>query len=145
MRIRRNISRTTETQTISDRLSFRMFATVISEIFARTLFSRNLAYAKFRENKTLTKWQITLSFIDMGKSCLSREYFTSLICLLMLFAKIKFLRKFPNLQFIGSNCISISLGPSPEVIKLFLLYSIRVCTVNQDKIELKGKKYNTFI
>ena len=31
--------------------------TVKSEIFARTLFSRNFAYAKFRENKTLTKWQ----------------------------------------------------------------------------------------
>ena len=26
--------------------------TVISEIFARVLFSRNFAYAKFRENKT---------------------------------------------------------------------------------------------
>ena len=31
--------------------------TVNSEIFARTLFSRNLAYAKFRKNKTLAKWQ----------------------------------------------------------------------------------------
>ena len=29
--------------------------TVNSEIFARTLFSRNFAYAKFRENKTLAK------------------------------------------------------------------------------------------
>ena len=25
--------------------------------------------------------KITLSFIDVGKSCLSREFFTSLICL----------------------------------------------------------------
>ena len=32
-------------------------ATVNSEIFARTLFSRNFAYAKFREYKTLGKWQ----------------------------------------------------------------------------------------
>ena len=31
--------------------------TVNSEIFARTLFSRNFAYAKFRENKTLERWQ----------------------------------------------------------------------------------------
>ena len=31
--------------------------TVNSEIFARTLFSRNFAYAKFRENKTLAKWR----------------------------------------------------------------------------------------
>ena len=27
------------------------------EIFARTLFLRNFAYAKFLENKTLLKWQ----------------------------------------------------------------------------------------
>ena len=44
---------------------------VNSEIFARTLFSRNFAYAKFRENKTLAKWHITLSFIDIGKSFLN--------------------------------------------------------------------------
>ena len=31
--------------------------TVNSEIFARILFSRNFAYAKFRENKTLVKWR----------------------------------------------------------------------------------------
>ena len=31
--------------------------TVNSEIFARTLFSRNSSYAKFCENKTLVKWQ----------------------------------------------------------------------------------------
>ena len=72
--------------------------TVNSEIFARTLFSRNFAYAKFRENKTLTKWPKTLSFIDIGKSCLNRDFFTSLMCLLMLFAKMKLSRKFPNLQ-----------------------------------------------
>ena len=29
--------------------------TVNSEIFARVIFSRNFAYAKFRENKTLAK------------------------------------------------------------------------------------------
>ena len=31
--------------------------TVDSKIFARVLFSGNFAYAKFRENKTLGKWQ----------------------------------------------------------------------------------------
>ena len=31
--------------------------------------------------------KITLSFIVIGKSCLSRDFFTSLICLLMLFTK----------------------------------------------------------
>ena len=34
-----------------------LVSTVKSEIFARALFSRNLAYVKFRENKTLAKWQ----------------------------------------------------------------------------------------
>ena len=46
--------------------------------------------------------KITLSFImfiDIGKPCLSREFFTSLIRLLMLFAKIKFSQKFPNQQY----------------------------------------------
>ena len=41
------------------------FGTVNSKIFASALFSRNFAYAKFRENKTLAKWQITLSFTDI--------------------------------------------------------------------------------
>ena len=31
--------------------------TVNSEIFAMVLFSRNFAYAKFRENKILTIWR----------------------------------------------------------------------------------------
>ena len=69
--------------------------TVNSEIFVSALFLRNFA---FRENKTPAKWQITLSFVDICKPCLGREFFTSLICLLMLFAKIKFSRKIPNLH-----------------------------------------------
>ena len=69
-----------------------------SKIFARTLFSRNFAYAKVFENKTLRNGKIALSFTEIGKSCLSPDFFTSLICLLMLFAKIKVSRKFPNLQ-----------------------------------------------
>ena len=77
--------------------------TVNSEIFASTLFSRNFAYAKFRENKALAKWQITWSFIDIGNCCLSRKCFTSLICLLMIFAKIKFSWKFPNLQYMPTT------------------------------------------
>ena len=43
--------------------------------------------------------KINRPFIDIGKSCLSREFFTLQICLLMLFAKIKFSRKFPNLEY----------------------------------------------
>ena len=52
----------------------------------------------FVKIKPLPNGKIILSLIDIGKSCLSREFFTSLICLLMLFWKIKFSRKFPNLQ-----------------------------------------------
>ena len=36
--------------------------TVNSEIFARVLFSRNFAYAKFRGNNTLSKWRKRLAF-----------------------------------------------------------------------------------
>ena len=41
---------------------------------------------------------ITLSFTDIGKSCPVRDFFTSQMCLLTLFGKIKFSQKFPNLQ-----------------------------------------------
>ena len=74
--------------------------TVNSEIFARVIFSRNFAYAKFRENIIVAKWRNhSMSFTDIGKSCLSRELLTSQICLLKLFAKIKFYQKFPHLQY----------------------------------------------
>ena len=46
--------------------------------------------------------RITLSFIDIVKSCLSREFFTSLICLLMLFAK-------KNLAKISESTVIIPL------------------------------------
>ena len=56
------------------------------------------------EIKPSRNGKITLSFNDIGQSCLNREFFTSLMCLLMRFAKIKFSRKFPNLQYSdGSN------------------------------------------
>ena len=73
-----------------------LLLTVNSEIFRRTLFSRN--FASFMKIKPLRNGKITLSFIDIGKYCLGREFFTSLIYLLMLFAKIKCSRKFPNQQ-----------------------------------------------
>ena len=47
-------------------------------------------------------WQnseITLAFTDVGKSYLVQIFLTSQMCLLMLFAKIKFSRKFPNLLY----------------------------------------------
>ena len=36
---------------------FELWDTVDSDIFARVLFSRNFAYAKFPENKILAKWR----------------------------------------------------------------------------------------
>ena len=44
--------------------------------------------------------QITLSFTYVGKSCLNHEFQTWQICLYTLFAKIKFLQKFPNFQYL---------------------------------------------
>ena len=53
----------------------------------------------FEKRKPPRNDEITLSFIDIGKFCLSREILTSQICLLTLFAKIKFSRKFLNIQY----------------------------------------------
>ena len=41
----------------------------------------------------------TLLFTDIGKSCPSREFLASEICLKTLFTKIKFSRLFPDLQY----------------------------------------------
>ena len=41
---------------LSKAVNLLMVHTVDSEIFARVLFSRNFAYAKFRENQTLANW-----------------------------------------------------------------------------------------
>ena len=43
--------------------------------------------------------EITLSFVNMAKSCPSHELLMSQICLLMLFVKIKFSLKFLNLLY----------------------------------------------
>ena len=64
-------------------------------------FREDFIFAKLRfaKIKSSRNGKITLSFISIGKSCLNREFFTSRMCLLMQFAKIKFSRKFPNLQY----------------------------------------------
>ena len=54
----------------------------------------NLAKIKSSQNGT-----IILSFTDGGKSCSSCEFLTSQTCLLNPISRIKFLRKFPNLQY----------------------------------------------
>ena len=43
--------------------------------------------------------EITLSFTDIGKFCHCHKFLKSQICLLTLFAKIKFSQIFPNLQY----------------------------------------------
>ena len=85
---------------LKDSTKARSLPTVNSEIFARILFSRDFAYAKFRENKIFEKWRNHSSFTDISKPCPSRDFLTFQICLLTLFVKIKFSRKFPNLQYV---------------------------------------------
>ena len=53
----------------------------------------------FGKIKPSRSGDITLLFTDIGKSCPVRVFFTSQMCLLTLFEKIKFSRKFPNLQY----------------------------------------------
>ena len=78
-----------------DKQTAKIMITVNLGIFTRVLLSWIFAYAKFHEVKTLAK---SLSFTDIGISCPSREFLMSQICLLMLLAKIRFSRKFRNLQ-----------------------------------------------
>ena len=68
-------------------------STVNSEIFVSVLL-RSFVKIKFSRNA-----EITQSFTDLAKSCPSRELVTSQISVLTLFAKIKFLLKFPDLQY----------------------------------------------
>ena len=65
--------------------------TVNSELFERVLFSRNFAY--FVKIKPSRNGEISLLFTDIGKSCPSREFLMSQVCILTVFAKIKFPRK----------------------------------------------------
>ena len=61
----------------------------------------------FVKIKSSQNSEITLSFTDIENSCPSREFLVSQISLLTLFVKIKFSRKFPDLQYLliyFSNC-----------------------------------------
>ena len=79
-----------------NRMLSKLEITVNSEIFARTfIFAKLRSFMKIKPSRY---GKITLSFIDKGKSCLNREFVTSLICILMLFTKIELSRKFLNLQ-----------------------------------------------
>ena len=57
----------------------------------------------FVKIKSSPNEEITLPFTDISKSCPSYTFLTTQICLLTLFMKIKFSRKFPNLQYIGDR------------------------------------------
>ena len=61
-------------------------------------FTNTSHMRSFVKIKPSQNGEIILSFTDMGNPCRSRELLTSQICLLTLFAKIKFSQKFPNLQ-----------------------------------------------
>ena len=63
------------------------------------IFGETWHMQSFVKIKPSRNGKIALLFIDIGKSCISHEFFTSLICLLMLFAKIKLSQKFLNLQY----------------------------------------------
>ena len=66
-------------------------------------FCEGFIFAKLRsflKTKSSRNGDITLSFIDIGKSCPCRNFLTAHICVLTLFVNIKLSRKFPNLQYI---------------------------------------------
>ena len=71
-------------------------------------FSRRFYFHKTSHMRSFVKikssqiGEIALSFTDFGKSRPCRDYSMSQICVLTLFAKMKFSRNFPNLQYI--NC-----------------------------------------
>ena len=57
--------------------------------------------------KSSQNGEINMLLIEIGKSCPSCKFLTSLICLLLLFAKIKFSRKFPDVQYV---CLILTDG-----------------------------------
>ena len=70
-----------------------------SIIYSSAMYCR---FGNFREGfkkiESSQNGEITLLFVNMAKSCLSHDFLMLQICLLTLYAKIKFLQKFPNLQ-----------------------------------------------
>ena len=63
-------------------------------------YFREKKLRSFVKIKSSQNGEITTSITDdIGKSCTSREFLAPQECLLKLFAKIKLLRKFPDLQY----------------------------------------------
>ena len=75
--------------------------TVNLEIFVSFIFAKLKASHKRNivKIKSSQNGEITLLTTDIGQSNPSREIFRSQVCLLTLFAKIKFMQKFPDLQY----------------------------------------------
>ena len=71
-----------------------------SEIFARIYLQETLHLRSLVKTKSSRNSKITLAFTVIGKSCPCRYNLTLKICLLTLFAKIKFLRKLSDLQYL---------------------------------------------
>ena len=56
----------------------------------------------FVKIKSSPNGEITLSITDIGKSCTSREFLAPQECILTLFTKIKFSRKFADLLYVSN-------------------------------------------
>ena len=74
--------------------------TVNSKILRGFYFCETSHMRSFAKIKPSRNSENSLSFTDVGKSSQSREFLVLQICLLTLFAKIKFSGTFPNLQYI---------------------------------------------
>ena len=74
-----------------------MANTVNSEIFTSFIFRETSHMRSFVKIKPSRNGNITLSCTNVGKSCPRSEFLTLQICLLTIFAKLKFSRKFWNL------------------------------------------------
>ena len=66
----------------------------------------------------------TMSTTDIGKSYHSREIVRSQVCLLTLFTKIKFSRKFPDLQYFIIIEVNYCFATTPTLITLQSWYAI---------------------
>ena len=101
------------------------YYTVNSEIFARVYFRETSHMRSFVKIKLSQYGEIFLSFTDIGKSCPGREILTWQICLLTLFAKLKFSRKFPNLQYQHGVVVLGGYRKTKTIISTFFMFSIK--------------------
>ena len=69
----------------------------------------------FVKIKSSPNGEITLSTTDIVKSCSSRDFLLSQVCLLTLFAKIKISRNFLDLQYnVGTAAFYLFIGASEK-------------------------------